>query len=315
MSDYKKGMLVEHATLGLGKIVALDQKALHVFFASSQEPFATKLRLTVAQPFLSLSSSTDGWLTGLSGFAFDEKAARYRVADPWISDAEAVARFVEVFPEGFSDAKYLGNGKAGRERSVRWRRAHDAFVETLGNGEGERLLAAGDVATLVERVGEIERHVRLLLTPVEKPMLAEGLADSDAARGFFEALFELLAASEPDEVRFEALAAAVAKLPPGGVRETGWYLTTVLPFVAQPERHMVLRPKLACEAALRLRLELGYRSAPNWSTYAALLAASSQLLEKLRPMGARDHVDVESFMHVATAKHARPKAPAQPAAK
>lgn len=301
MSELKKGMLVQHSTLGLGKIVALDPKAVHVFFAGSHDAFATKLRLPVAQPFLSPTSSTDGWLSGLSAFAFDEKAARYRVSDPWISDADAIGRFVESFPDGFADTKYLGSGK-GRERSLRWRRAHDEFVEALGNGEGERLLADGDVATLVERVIAVEKHVRLLLTPVEKPLLAEALADPEAARGFFEALFALLA-SEPDEARFEALADAVTKLPPGGPRESAWYVATVLPFIAQPDRHMILRAKVTSEAAARLRLEIGYRPAPTWSTYASLRTASAQLLEKVRSLGARDYVDVESFMHVATGKH------------
>ena len=313
MNEYKKGMLVQHSTLGLGKIVALDQKALHVFFASSQEPFATKLRLLVAQPFLSPSSSTDGWLSGLSGFAYDEKSARYRVSDPWISDADAIARFLEAFPGGFTGAKYLGDGKGSRERNLRWRRAHDEFTEVLGNGEGERLVAAGDVASLVERIRGVERHVRPLLSPAEKTALSDGLGTGEEARRFFEAVFELLAAPKPDESRFEALAAAVAALPSAEARESGWYVATLLPFVAQPDRHMLLRPKSTCDAALRLRLELDYRPTPSWSTYSDLLAAGRQLLEKLKPLGARDHVDVESFMHVAIAKHARPKA-AQPAA-
>jgi hypothetical protein len=308
MTEFKKGMLVQHTTLGLGKIVAFDQKAVHVFFEASQEPFATKLRLPVAQPFLSPSSTADRWLSGLAAFAFDEKAARYRVADPWISDADAVSRFLEVFPGGFTDPKYAGSGGKGRERSLRWRRAHEQFAETLGNGEGERLLAEGDLAGLVERASAVERNVRVLLGPGEKSLLGEALADVDSARGFFEALFELLAAPAPQETLFDALAAAVTKLPSGEAQDSGWYVATVLPFVAQPDRHMILRPKATCEAAIRLRLELGYRPAPTWSTYATLLSASDQLLEKLRSLGARDHVDVESFMHVATAKHARPKA-------
>jgi hypothetical protein len=36
------------------------------------------------------------------------------------------------------------------------------------------------------------------------------------------------------------------------------------------------------------------------------------LLEKLRPLGARDHVDVDSFMHVVRTKHTSPKPQLRP---
>ena len=70
---------------------------------------------------------------------------------------------------------------------------------------------------------------------------------------------------------------------------------------------MLLRPRFACEVSQRLGLELAYAPEPNWTTYAALLASADLLLEKLRPLGARDHVDVDAFMHVSTAKHVAPK--------
>ncbi len=304
MSDLENGMLVQHTSLGLGKIVALEEKAVHVFFATSDARFATKLRLPIALPLLTPSASSNAWLSGLSGFAFDAKSGRYGLADTWLSHSDAVTRFLESFPQGFADPKYVGDGK---ERASRWRRAHDAFVETLGRGEGERLLAAGDVGGLVERALRIERHVRPLLKDADKSALENGLANAEGARGFFAALFDLLAASSPDQSRFEALAAAVAALPPGGERESGWSVVTLLPFVARPDLHMLLRPTFACEVAQRLGLELAYDGAPNWSTYAALLRSAELLLEKLRPLGAVDHIDVEAFMHASTAKHPRPK--------
>ncbi len=69
---------------------------------------------------------------------------------------------------------------------------------------------------------------------------------------------------------------------------------------------MFLRPHFLCEGAQRLGLELVYEPAPSWATYSSLLEVIRQLLEKLRPLGARDHVDVEVFMHVVTTKAATP---------
>jgi hypothetical protein len=307
MTTLESGMLVQHASLGLGKIVALEAKAVHVFFATSGARFATKLRLPTALPFLSPSASPSAWLSSLSGFALDVKTGRYGRASAWLSHADAAARFLESYPLGFADPKYVGTDKERGERAPRWRRAHEVFVETLGRGEGERLLAAADIAGLVERTLRVERHVRTLHKDAEKTSLEDSLKDLDAARGFFAALFELLATTTPERSRFEALAAAVGALAPGAARESGWPIVTLLPFIARPDLHMLLRPRFACEVAQRLGLDLAYDAEPNWATYSALLGSAELLLEKLRPLGARDHVDVEAFMHVSTAKQPRPR--------
>lgn len=310
MSDLENGMLVQHASLGVGKVVALEPKAVHVFFATSDARFATKLRLPVALSLLTPSATPNAWLSGLSDFALDAKTGRYGLGGTWLSHADAVARFREVYPEAFADPSYVGDGTDKRERVFRWRRAHDLYVETLGNGEGERLLAAGDVGGLVERALQVERSVRMLHKDAEKISFEDALKDLDVARGYFAALFEFLAAPAPEQARFEALAAAVAALVPDAPIESGWPLVTLLPFVARPELHMLLRPRFACEVAQRLGLELAYEPRPSWATYSALLGSVEVLLEKLRPLGARDHVDVDSFMRVVTTKHARPKAQA-----
>jgi len=307
MSDLRDGMLVQHASLGLGKVIALEPKAVHVFFARNDARFATKLRLPMALPLLTAAESTNRWLSGLSGFALDAKSGRYGLAGAWLSHEDAVARFLEVFPRGFADPRYVGDGAGKRERVPRWRRAHDAWVETLGGGEGERLLAAGDVGGLAERALRVERHVRLLHRDAEKASLEEALKDPDAARGYFSALFDLLAAPAPEQSRFEALAVAVAAMAPGASQEAGWPIVTLLPFVARPDLHMLLRPRFACDVAHRLGHDLAYEPKPNWYTYSALLRSAEVLLERLRPLGATDHVDVEAFMHAVTTKHPRPK--------
>ena len=44
--------------------------------------------------------------------------------------------------------------------------------------------------------------------------------------------------------------------------------------------------------------DLLYSTYPKWATYDQLLKLSDQLLERLRPLGARDLIDVQSFMWV-----------------
>jgi hypothetical protein len=302
MRDLERGMLVRHASLGVGKVVALEPGAVHVFFAAGDKREATKLRLPLAGSRLTaVDADGNAWLAGLSGFVHDSKSGRYGLSGSWLSREEALARFLEAFPKGFADP-CCTDGAPRRERASRWRRAHAAFVEAFGRGEGERLLAVGDVGELVTRALRVERHVRATLKDSEKETLQRSLQGAVPVRLFFAALFDTLAAPAPERSRFEALALAVTMLPGGGAREAGWPLATLFPFIAQPERHMLLRPSFTCEAAQRLGLDLRYQSEPNWATYAALLGSSNQLLEELKPLGARDLIDVESFLHVATAK-------------
>lgn len=305
MSDLVNGMLVQHTSLGLGKVVALEEKAVHVFFAGSDARFATKLRLPMSLPLLTRAESENAWLSGLSDFSLDTKTGRYGFGGSWLSHADAVARFRDVYPQAFEDPKYAGDGAEKAGRVTRWRRAHGVYGETLGGGEGERLLAAGDVGGLAERALRVERHVRPLL--LEKASFEEALKNLEAAPGYFAALFDLLAAPAPEQSRFEALAAAVEVMAPEVAPESRWPIVTLLPFVARPDLHLLLRPRFACEVAQRLGLDLAYEPRPSWATYSALLRSAGMLLEKLRPLGARDHVDVESFMHAATAKHSRPR--------
>ena len=118
MSDLENGMLVEHASLGVGRVVALEPNAVHVFFANGDARFATKLRLPMALPLLKPSPAPNAWLSGLPGFALDAKTGRYGFGGTaWLSHGDAVERFVAVFPEGFEDPGYLADGAGNRERS------------------------------------------------------------------------------------------------------------------------------------------------------------------------------------------------------
>jgi hypothetical protein len=308
MISLESEMLVQHASLGLGKVVAVEPTAVHVVFVAQGARVATKLRLPMALAFLGPPANSNAWLSGLSGFTLDAKTGRYGRTTTWLSHPDAVARFTEAFPLAFEDPTYVAPEKGRGNRAARWRRAHAAFVAAFGDGQGERLLSTGDVAGLVERTIKIERIVSPILREAGKTPFEAGRNDPTLARGFFAALFDLLSADAPDRARFEALAASVAALAPGGASpESGWPVVTLLPFVARPDLHVLLRPHFVCDGAQRLGLELVYDAAPNWATYASLLDATRRLLEKLRPLGARDHVDVEAFMHVVLANPVRPK--------
>lgn len=307
MADLENGMLVKHRTLGVGKIVALEPTAVHVFFPDSDKRFAAKLRLPVARSLL----RTDGfernvWLEGLSAFALDRKVGRYGLAASWLTHDEAVDQFLATFRDGFADPAYVSGKNA---RAGRWHAAHDKWAEAFGEGEGERLVAKEDLGEFVKRALNVEKLIAPLHPPADVDALKEALSDHDAARPFCVALVELLSVPSPGRARFEKLFAAARDLPVDPAQQ--WLVATLFPFVASPGRHVLLRPKVTCEGATRLGCDVGDDASPNWRTYAAVRALSAQLLEKLKPNGAKDFVDVEAFLHVtATAKrHAKRSTP------
>ncbi|MFO0585497.1 MAG: hypothetical protein U0229_24710 [Anaeromyxobacter sp.] len=306
--ELKSGLLVKHASLGLGKVVAVDKDAVHVVFADGDPRQATKLRLPMALSFFTPAPAANPWLSGLTGFALDEKSGRYGRAASSLSHQEAVARFTAEFPEAFRDRAYLEADGAKSDRAVRWRRASAEYAAAFGDGRGEKLLEAGQLRALLEGARKIEKHLKVQARESDREPVDAWLGDPERATAYWEALFAFAGAARPQRARFEALAAAVAELEVEEA-ETGWRLVTLFPFLARPDLHVLVRPRFVREAAQRLELDVAYDAVPNWTSYASLVAASAALLEKLKPLGARDHADVEVFMQVALAKPVKAKKP------
>jgi hypothetical protein len=300
MSDIAKGMLIQHNSLGVGKVVAVEPNAIHVFFPGAEKRFAAKLRWPAAKLLLSPDPvEGNAWLEGLTSFTMDPAEGRYALAANWLTHEQAIAQFVSEYPQGFSDPAYLDESAGARRvRAPRWRAAVAEWADGMGSGEGARLVAAGDVKELVKRALRIEKHVAQIQGTFESGTLKQALEDPETALPFFQALFEAVSAP-PARVRMEKLFAAVEALDVE--HAAAWPLATVFPFVSDPARHVFLSPRTACGAAERLGCDLKYDAAPNYATYAALRVFSAQLLARLADTGARDFVDVEAFLHATAA--------------
>lgn len=299
MAGLQNGMLVRHATLGLGKVVAVEPTAVHVFFRGGDSRFAAKLRLPTALGLLRTDGiAPDAGLAGLTAFALDPKAGRYALAASWLTHDEAVAQFLAKFPGAFSDPALVAGKQA---RVARWRAAHDSWAEAFGEGEGARLLAADDVDELVARALKVVRSLAVVHPAIEADAVRVALGDEGPARDFLSALLELLSVPSPARARFEKLFAAARGLPVDPSQQ--WLVATLFAFVASPGRHVLVVPKITFEAAERLGADVRATDVPTWPAYEAVRTLCAELLEELRRHGASDYVDVESFLHVtATAK-------------
>ena len=83
MDEFTKGMVVRHTTLGVGRIVALEPTAVHVFFAEGERREAAKLRRSAAKLFLSPAPEVkDERLISVSAFSLDPVSGRWAPERP-----------------------------------------------------------------------------------------------------------------------------------------------------------------------------------------------------------------------------------------
>jgi hypothetical protein len=211
--------------------------------------------------------------------------------------SEGLEKFRSLFPLYFGDPAYIGDLKAG-ERAYKWA-AHQQFVDTLGSGQLRQLLKDGAVEELRRRALAVEGRVNLL--PVfEKAAFRDGLKDDSSATFYFESLAQVLETSSLDQASFESYLEAVDRLPSaeGKTTPAKWTVATILPYLADPGRFMFLKPTVTQDCAARLTFDLKYAPQLNWPTYAQLIKMSKMLLDTLRQYGARDFIDVQSFIWV-----------------
>jgi hypothetical protein len=291
------GMLVEHPKKpewGPGKVLAIAGSSMTVYFKSYQEQTpgdAIKTIRTDLVPLKIAQCQADPWLDNLPPL----KNGSFGLEKARLTFEQAVAYFQREFPLGFEDPAYIGDRVNG-ERWYKYRH-HLLYVELFGDGVGEDLLRKDDLAELVRRAYRLY-SINLLHTQ-EQIRIREALLNQDTARVLFNRLFELIGGTGVERAKIEAYFDAVQGLESlNGKRVATWPIATILPFLADPKRFMFLKPELTKQAAERLAFDLLYDSAPNWSTYSRLLTMSRLVLERLRPLGAQDWLDVQSFMWV-----------------
>ncbi len=301
------GILAQHSRKpdwGPGKVVMVRPPYVWVFFRDAPGRMARQFPGSLLERS---SVQTDMVLDNLPPFI--EKDGVQLLPNERYTLREALDLFYAHGPEGFAAQ---GANKPQRDRERR-RLARAEYVRTLGAGQAEELLAQDDVAELGRRLLAIVALARTL-SNADTVALRGGLQDEGAARAYFTALFAFIAA-EPVEASFEAYASAAARIAQaGGAAAASWPMVTLVPFLAQPERHLLLQPSVTCPAAQRLGFDLPYGPAPTWPTYDALCRLGRIYVTALAPAGARDFEDVHFFLATLVLKTPATAKPAVPAA-
>jgi hypothetical protein len=204
---------------------------------------------------------------------------------------ECRRRFLRWFPRGFHDETYLAWERSYKEE------AHQAWRQELPLANFRRLLASGRSSEVAARAQRIEGRTNLLFS-FEKMALRDAVRSPAGARRFSEGLYEWLHGSGAPSDRFDTWCSLLAALPRRQTRVLTWPVATVFGFLAQPDRHIFVKPNVTRIAVARYGLAWQYETRPNGRTYQELLSLAAHVQQDLRDLRPRDLIDVQSFLWV-----------------
>ena len=200
-------------------------------------------------------------------------------------------KFLHYFKKGYSDPTYIS-----------WERqykldAHFQFQQVLNKREYELLLAAKKYSQIAAIAVRVESRTNLLFS-FEKMALRDAVKSAFASKAFVHGLFEYIYGTKSLEQRFYDFSDVIASLPRKQTRVHTWPLQTVFGFIANPQEHIFLKPRVTQIAAEKYQFDFQYRSKPNWETYKSLLDFAEQVRKNTNDLNPQDYIDLQSFIWV-----------------
>jgi hypothetical protein len=205
--------------------------------------------------------------------------------------SRCLKKFLYYFPKGFADPTYMA-----WERNYKWE-AHLAWRSLLNQQEYERLLNGRQYAEIALRAVRLETKTNLLFS-FEKMALRDAVKPAVGAKAFATGLYEYIYGSARLQERFESFKEVLETLPRKQTRVLTWPLHTVFGFIARPEEHIFIKPRVTQAAAEKYAYPFVYKSRPNWETYKSMIGFAEQVRENTAALKPRDYIDLQSFIWV-----------------
>lgn len=205
--------------------------------------------------------------------------------------ARCIKKFLYYFKKGYSDPKYID-----------WERqykldAHFQFQQDLNKSDYEKLLKEKNYEQIALTAVRIESKTNLLFS-FEKMALRDAIKPAEGAKAFAMGLYDYVYGKGLLKERFETFTEVIAGLPRKQTRVLTWPLTTVFGFIANPDEHIFLKPKVTKIAAEKYQFDFDYKSRPNWDTYQYLLDFAEQIRKDTLAYKPKDFIDLQSFIWV-----------------
>ncbi len=236
------------------------------------------------------------WAAEQSDSSFDNLAApakKRRAPAPHLTLAQALGSFTAKYPQGFIDPAYLGSGLQGdkNQRDHLTRLFQDSFgdgqLETMINNRSFDMISGRALSFL---------SAQKLLGRDELNAFKALLADHSATMVYFDALNKLLKDGTLLYDSMQPYFETVLSSPIKGFAK--WPNATLLPFLAQPYRFMFLKPSVLKSFASAMDVNFLYEPKLSWRIYHSLLVLSEEVLQKTKPLGSKDYLDVQAFITV-----------------
>ena len=201
----------------------------------------------------------------------------------------AIAAFLEKFPLGFQDPKFL---KEERDDKVA---ASELASSLLTPTAFETAQATGPLL-LINDIKRVISATNLIQGSFEKPKFIDALRDPKNSATFLRALGSLLHGDGDAPARLEAFSDYLHNL---GLRK--WTYGTYFLFLADPDNCIYVKPESLKKAAEKAIFDLGYDPAPTAQGYLRILEFSRWIearlqQEKHAELAPRDLIDIQSFI-------------------
>lgn len=200
-------------------------------------------------------------------------------------------KFLYYFKKGFADPKYIS-----WEREYKLN-AHFQFQQSLNKVAYERLLLAKKYEEIAGTAVRIESRTNLLFS-FEKMALRDAIKPLQGSKAFAEGLYQYVYGKADLRERFENFSEIVSGLPRRQTRVHTWPLQTVFGFLANPQEHIFLKPRVTQIAAEKYSYDFIYRSKPNWDTYESLIGFAEKIRNDMADLKPEDYIDLQSFIWV-----------------
>ena len=200
-------------------------------------------------------------------------------------------KFLYYFPKGFADDTYHE-----WERNYKWE-AHLAWENMLSKQEYQKLLSQKQYSEIALRAVRLETKTNLLFS-FDKMALRDAVKSSEGAKLFSLGLYNYVYGSGALQKRFESFCEVLSTLPRKQTRVVTWPLQTVFGFIARPEEHIFIKPRVTQIAAEKYGYDFHYKSKPNWETYKSMIAFAEQVRDDMKDLKPRDYIDLQSFIWV-----------------
>jgi 5-methylcytosine-specific restriction protein B len=195
---------------------------------------------------------------------------------------EGLQRLIEYFKqelESFGSRKYWDEERQYKLDACQ--RAQPLLAE-------ERLRALIEQGAFEEAKADIKRvtQVRYLLVHYDTRPIREAPAES-----LVRSLYNLLYGSGELASRFDAWVEVLAQ-----VDKRCWPAATYFLMLSEPESHLMIKPTPVHVLLRELKSDIAWEAHPSASLYFRLQGLAYSLLAELATLGARDMIDIYSFM-------------------